>query len=470
MRARIGFTAIGFGAALAVAMPAAAQPAREHLDLVASLGGEYLGPQADYVQGVGERMAQAAGMRRRCVFTVLNSEVVNAFTAPPGCYVYVTRGLLSIMNSEAELAGVLGHELGHVSAQHARRQEQAEQITGLAAALVGAATKSGAAGKIAGRIGKLGTLGYSRSQEYEADQLALGYMPLAGYAPEGLTRVLGDLQREDAFTARTSGRSDAGGTPVWARTHPLTTDRIQRVEAQVARTSLAEGLGLEEEPYLTAINGLPYSGDPAQGFVRGGSYVHPSLGIRFDAPRGFALTNEAEAVKIVGPGGTLAEFTGGRATARQLDRFAHESLMRVIQRGRHELDPPQRTVINGLDVVILPARTFSGGRPVDLVSVAYSLGGDEAYGFIAMTPAGQAATFDAMFNSFRRLSDRERRTFGGKRIAVTTVKSGDTSESLAALMPPERDRLARFEMLNGLEPGEQPRPGSKVKVVVDGRR
>lgn len=462
---------IGLVVALAVAFPAAAQPAREHMELVTSLGGQYLGPQADYVQRVGDRMAQAAGMRRRCVFTVLNSEVVNAFTAPPGCYVYITRGLLSIMNSEAELAAVLGHELGHVTAQHAQRQEQAEQLSGLAAALVGAATKSNAAGKIASRVAKLGTLGYSRNQEYEADQLALSYLPQAGYAPEGLTRVLADLQREDEFSARTTGQADAGGTPVWARTHPLTTDRIQRAQAQVAKISLAEGLALEEGPYLAAIEGLPYAEDAgAQGFVRGGSYVHPSLGIRFDAPRGFALTNETEAVRIVGPTGKLAEFTGGRATVRNLDRFAQDALLRVIQRGRHEMGQPQRRLINGVEAVVVPARASSAGRAVDLVAVAYALGGDEAYAFVAMAPAGEAALFDPMFNSFRRLDERERRSFGGKRIAVATVRSGDTAESLAGLMPPERDRLARFEMLNGLAPGEQPRVGSKVKVVVDGRR
>lgn len=461
---------IGLVAAMAVAAPAAAQPAREHMELVTSLGGQYLGSQADYVQRVGDRMAQAAGMRRRCVFTVLNSEVVNAFTAPPGCYVYITRGLLSIMNSEAELAAVLGHELGHVSAQHAQRQEQAEQLSGIAAALVGAATKSNAAGKIASRVAKLGTLGYSRSQEYEADQLALTYLPAAGYAPEGLTLVLADLQREDEFNARTTGQSDAGAAPVWARTHPLTTDRIQRAQAQVAKISVAEGLALDPEPFLAALDGMPYADDPAQGFVRGGAYVHPELGIRFDAPRGFALTNEAEAVKIVGPAGTLAEFTGGQATVRQLDRFAQQSLMRVIQRGRHEMGQPRWTTINGVEAVVLPARASSAGRPVDLVAVAYALGGDEAYAFVAMAPAGEAAQFDPMFNSFRRLSDRERRGLGGKRIAVVTVKSADTAESLAALMPPERDRLARFEMLNGLRPGEQPRPGTQVKVVVEGRR
>ena len=467
MRAVIGFAV---ALALAVASPAAAQPAREHMELVTSLGGQFLGPQADYVQQVGDRMAQAAGMRRRCVFTVLNSEVVNAFTAPPGCYVYITRGLLSIMNSEAELAAVLGHELGHVSAQHAQRQEQAEALSGIAAALVGAATKSNTAGKIASRVAKLGTLSYSRSQEYEADQLAIGYLPQAGYDPEGLTRVLGDLQREDEFNARTTGQSDSRAAPAWARTHPLTTDRIQRAQAQVAKTPVAEGMALDETSYLAAIDGMPYADDPAQGFVRGGSYVHPSIGIRFDAPRGFALTNEPEAVRIVGPAGTLAEFTGGRATVRQLDRFAQDSLMRVIQRGRHELGAPRRTTINGVEAVVLPARALSGGRPVDLVAVAYALGGDEAYSFVAMAPAGQAATFDPMFNSFRRLSEREQSALGGRRIMVTTVKSGDTAESLSQLMAPERDRLARFEMLNGLRPGEQPRVGARVKVVVEGRR
>ena len=461
---------IGLAAALAVAAPAAAQPAREHVELVTSLGGQYLGPQADYVQRVGDRMAVAAGMRRRCVFTVLNSEVVNAFTAPPGCYVYITRGLLSIMNSEAELAAVLGHELGHVSAQHAQRQEQAEQLSGIAAALVGAATKSNTAGKIASRVARLGALGYSRSQEYEADQLALTYLPEAGYSPEGLTLVLADLQREDEFNARTTGQSDANAAPVWARTHPMTTDRIQRVQDHVARIAVADGLVLDQGSYLAALDGMPYADDPAQGFVRGGAYVHPALGVRFEAPRGFALTNEPEAVKIVGPGGALAEFTGGRATARQLDRFAQDALMRVIQRGRYEMDAPRRTAINGVEAVVLPARASSGGRPVDLVAVAYAMGGDEAYAFVAMAPAGEAGLFDPMFNSFRRLSERERRGLGGKRIAVVTVKTGDTAESLAALMPSERDRLARFEMLNGLRPGEQPRPGGQVKVVVDGRR
>lgn len=448
-----------------VAGSAAAQPAREHRELVSSLGGDYVGPQADYVQKVGERMAQAAGMRQRCVFTVVNSEVVNAFTAPPGCYVYVTRGLLGIVNSEAELAAVLGHELGHVAANHAIRQQNTETVTSLAAVLVGVATRSDAAGKVAGRVAKLGSLSYSRNQEYEADTLALSYLPAAGYAPEGLTRVLDDLRREDEFTARITGRA-AGADPVWARTHPLTTDRIRRASAQAAKSPADEGLALDERAYLAGIDGLPFGDDPAQGYVRGGAYIHPALGIRFDAPRGFALVNEPEAVRVTGPGGVLAEFTGGRATAPQLESYALETLRAVVRQGRHQMGAAQRTRINGLEAVVLPARATSGGRPVDLTVVAYSLGGEEAFSFVAMTAAGQASVFDPMFDSFRRLSEREAGGLGGRRILVTMVERGETSQSMAARMAPDPDPLGRFLMLNALEPGEPLRPGQQVKLIV----
>jgi predicted Zn-dependent protease len=457
----------GLVLALALAGAAAAQPAKEHAEFVAELGGVYQGPQARYVSQIGQRMAQAAGIRQRCSFTVLDTEVVNAFTAPPGCYVYVTRGLLSIMNSEAELAAVLGHELGHVAASHAQRQQNAEALSGLAASLIGAATKSDVVGAVAGRVAKLGTLSYSRSQEYEADALAIRYLPQAGYAPDGLTRVLGDLQREDAYTTRVRGKS--GGTPVWARTHPLTTDRITRAQAAAAASTAGGPLLIEETAYLLAVDGMPYDDDPVQGLVRGGAYIHPALRIRFDAPRGFAMANEPEAVRVTGPEGMLAEFSGGTATVRQLPGYAENVLRAIIRQGRSEMGVAQRTTINGMEAVVLEAHAFSGGRPVDLICVAYNLGGDETYHFVAMAPAGRLAAFQPMFDSFRRLPEREAAAVAGRRIAVVTVRAGDTAETLAGRMAGEGNRLELFRMLNGLEPGAAPRPGSQVKLVVDGR-
>ena len=123
-----------------------------------------------------------------------------------------------------------------------------------------------------------------------------------------------------------------------------------------------------------------------------------------------------------------------------------------------------------MPAVVLPARALSAGRPVDLTVVAYAAGGNQVYHFVSMAPAGQAGVFDGMYESFRRLSDRDAEAVGGRRIAVVTVRPGDTAETMSARMPPERDRLARFLMLNNLRPGEPLAPGVQVKIVTEGRR
>lgn len=437
-------------------------------EVLRSVGGAYEGPQSAYVSKVGERMAAAAGLAGRCTFTIVNAEVVNAFTTPPGCYVYLTRGLLGILNSEAELAAVLGHEIGHVAARHAQRQQNNEALTGLAAALVGAVAKSDVVGAVAGRAAKLGTLSYSRSQEYEADSLSLRYLPVAGYAPRGLTDVLDDLRREDAFTARVSGRTGRSG-PAWASTHPLTGDRIRRAAQQVAAADPADRSGLNTDTFLTALDGLTYGDDPDQGYVSGVAFTHPRLHIAFNAPQGFQLANAADAVRITGPNGMRGEFAGGQATSDRLEDYAAQVLRGVTGSASIEMGRPARTTINDLDAVILPARAATRSGPVEVVVAAYATGGGQAYHFATIAPAGQGGVFDPMYESFRRLSDREVASVGPMRISIATVRRGDTSESLAAKMA-GGDRLERFLMLNGLDRGEPLAPGRRVKVVTGGWR
>ncbi|WP_293904106.1 M48 family metalloprotease [Phenylobacterium sp.] len=469
-------TAKRAAAALALtvlALPAAAQAPRaaqaerrQQGEVLRSVGGAYEGPQAAYVQRIGERMAVAAGLGGRCAFAIVNSQVVNAFTTPPGCYVYVTRGLLGIMNSEAELAAVLGHELGHVAANHAQRQQNQEAITGLAAALVGAVARSDVVGAVAGRAAKLGSLGYSRSQEYEADSLAIRYLPLAGYAPRGLADVLDDLQREDQFSARATGR-DARAMPVWASTHPLTADRIRRAAQQGEATPPGAASDLNAQAYLSALDGLAYGDDPNQGAVNGQSFVHPGLRIAFEAPPGFQLTNAVDAVRITGPDGLRGEFAAGRASSVRLEDYAAQVLQGVVGQTPVETSRPRRTTINGLDAVILQARAQTRGGPMEVLVAAYAMGGDRAYHFATITPDGQGAVFDPMYGSFHLLSEHEAATLGTRRIAVVTARSGDTSESLAAGMAGP-DRLDRFLMLNALQRGEPLSPGRRVKLVVAG--
>ncbi|PZO49668.1 MAG: peptidase M48 Ste24p, partial [Alphaproteobacteria bacterium] len=209
--------------------------ARSHEQILAQFGGAVDGPLALYVAGVGERVAVGAGVGGRCTFSVVNSDVPNAF-AVPGCYIYITRGLLAIMNSEDELASVLGHEVGHVVADHAARRQNTATLTGVGALLAGVLTGSG---QIAGQVGQLYTLGYSRDQEFESDDLGVRYLRATGYNAYAAADMLQALGVNDALSARVNNRNAASATPAWARTHPLSAERVTRANAQAAAAACA---------------------------------------------------------------------------------------------------------------------------------------------------------------------------------------------------------------------------------------
>ena len=365
---------------------------------------------------------------------------------------------------------MLGHEVGHVARRHFARQRNQQVLTGLAAVLVGAVAKSEEIGQLAGKAAQLGTLSYSRSQEYESDTFATQTLPSAGYPRDGISSALAALQRQDEYATRAAGRAGSGAIPVWARTHPLTATRIQRAGKDTGKAPPVSGpLEVGEAAYLTAMDGMLYGDDPAQGFVRGAAFVHPGLGIAFEAPRGFSLTNGASAVGIAGPGGYRGDFTSGRLGGARLETHAGEALRAILGQAVAEIGSPRRTTINEIDAVALTARATSQGQPVDLTVVAYDLGGDSVYRFTALAPAGQTATFDPLFRSFRRITNAEAGQFGAQRIGLATVRGSDTSETLAARMSVSGDRLALFRMLNYLRPGETPAPGRRVKLVVERR-
>ena len=456
--------------------PALAQAGRgdkerqQQAQILDSFGGAFAGPQQAYVARIGEKMAVAAGMGGRCTFTLVNSEVINAFAAPPGCYVYVTRGLLSILNSEAELAGVLGHEVGHVTAKHATRQRNTQVLSGLAAVLVGAVTKSDQLGQIAGQAAQLGVLSYSRGQEYESDSLAVKYLPAAGYPSTGISRALAALQRQDEYAARAAGAMGGKAIPVWARTHPLTGDRIARAGKAAAAGAVPTGVQPPTEAaFLAAVDGLVYGDDPAQGFVRGSAFAHPGLRIAFDAPRGFNLSNGPSAVGINGPNGLRGQFSRGRLNG-PIEDYAAAVLRATLGQSAANIGQTRRTTIGGLEAAMVSARASSSNQAVDVSVVAYNLGGDAAYHFVTMAPAGQGPMFDTMYASFRRLTDAEAAQYLPRKIEVVTVRSDDTSETLSARMAGDSGKLELFQMLNAIRPGEALAPGRKVKLVTEPRR
>jgi predicted Zn-dependent protease len=417
--------------------------AEQHPQILGEFGGSYEGDEADYVAAVAERVAAAAGLPRQCTFTLVNTDVVNAF-AVPGCYIYITRGLLGIVNSEAELASILAHEVGHIVADHSERQQKRSIWRSLGVYAVGLVTGSERLTRIAGRAAALFTLRYSRKQEYEADDLGIATMTKAGYDPYAAADMFGALGRNERFIAQTSGRDEASSIPEWSRTHPLTENRIARARETAAATGLGEdALPEKKGPYLDRVDGLLYGDDPEQGFVVGRHFAHPLLRIAFTAPSGFTLTNSPAAILIEGPDGLRGEFGGGPMPADGLEAYASALVARLLQGAAAEIGPPARTFVNGVPAIIVPIRAETEAGAIELSIAAYDGGDGRAHHFIMLSPPAAAAdrTITELFRSFRLPSKRRpcvRASSGSSRL----VRATHRTRSLPAWPPITSSRIS----------------------------
>jgi predicted Zn-dependent protease len=440
--------------------------AEQHPRLLAEFGGAYRADEAVYLERLGARIAATAGLEGQCTFTLINSDVVNAF-AVPGCFIYVTRGLMGIVNSEAELASVLAHEVGHIVGNHSERQQKRSIWRSLGVAAVSVLTGSERLANMAGNAAAFFGLRYSRAQEYEADDLGLSYLRAAGYDPYAASDMLDALGRNEAFEARTRGHDEARSIPEWARTHPLTQNRIAR-----ARDAAAEsGAGPDELPenelaYLRAVDGLLYGDDPEQGFVLGRAFAHPVMRIAFEAPPGFTLTNSPQAIMIDGPDGQRGEFAGAPMPPGGLEDYASILLSRILGEAQARPGAAQRTLVNGVPTLFVPVEVATNEGAVPLSLAVYAGPGGGAFHFLMVSKPGSppAGAIADLFSSFRLLSAEEAATLRPRRIRVVTPGPGDDARSLASLMA-SGNPLDHFLMLNGLAADQPLRPGEPVKIV-----
>lgn len=442
-----------------------ATAARQHPQILAEFGGEVTGPTATYVKGVGEKIANVAQLPNQCVFTLINSDVVNAF-AVPGCYIYITRGLLAIMNSEDELASVLGHEVGHITGRHSQKRQTRATLSALGAIAAGILTKSGEAAQAAGQLGQVLTLGYSRNQEFDADDRGASYLKSSGYNMLAASDMLAALGANDALAAKTQNRTSGSQIPTWARTHPLTGDRVNR-SAALARSNGAtrENPPESARPYLQALNGLIYGDDPEQGFIIGRTFSHPKLKIAFEAPAGFVLVNGSQAISISGPNNMRAQFGGGPLPQGGVEAHATAVLKGLLGQTPAQVGQGQRATINALPSAYLPAQVRTQtGQVVEVAVTAYQVGAS-AYHFATIAPPNGAGPMQPMIRSMRALSDAEAASLRPRRIEIVQVTTRDTTQSLAARMAYSDFQVERFLTMNGLPAGASVRAGDLVKIV-----
>lgn len=395
-------------------------------------------------------------------FTVVDSPEVNAF-ALPGGYVYVTRGLMAYLTSEAELAGVLGHEIGHVTARHGVRQQSASTVAGLGAILgtvllPGMSNQAGAT--LMQSLAASWTAGYGREHELEADRLGAEYLAKASYNPQAMVEVIGVLKNQELFDAeqaRREGREPSRYHGTFA-THPDNDTRLKQVVGEAARYTVASPKPDDGE-FMRAMNGVYFGDSPEQGVVRNNALLHEKLGIALQFPQGWKVRNQPERVAAINPQqDAMMELLPGPKNDKPLD---------TLQKGL-KLDAGARFEsgsINGF-----PAGFAAGaqqGKPVLVAAINFS---GSQYLVAGITRDGAAyqrnkEAIKGAINSFHALSAGERQQARPFVIQVITAQRGMTLTSLAAHSPLGPYAESYLRLMNNLYPVGEPAPGQLLKVV-----
>lgn len=411
-----------------------------------------------YVSSLGRALAQKSerpGLPWQ--FAVVEDPMINAF-ALPGGPVFITRGILSHMNSEAQLVSVLGHEIGHITAKHSVSQISKAQLAqlGLGVAMI-ARPELQRFGNLAGQGLGLLFLKFGRDDEIQADELGFRYMVSGGYQPREMAEMFQTLQR--------LGGDRQGRVPEWMSTHPDPGNRVERTMERIAAATLPGGLQVERDRFLQATEGLVFGENPRQGFFQGSAFLHPDLRFRFDFPTGWKTQNQA--AQVVGISAqqdaiVVLSLAGNTPPAQALQQFLGQQ---GIQARGTSTAP-----INGLPAALggFVAQTQEGtlGGWVSFVQLD-----GNTYRLLGYTPAERASSYDALLrrsvSSFQRLTDPAALAVQPSRIRLVRTSRPMTIEEFNREHP-STIPLAELALINGVEASTRIPAGMLVKrIVVD---
>ena len=419
-----------------------------------------------YVETIGKRMA-ALSERPQLPwqFHVIDDSAVNAF-AVPGGFIYITRGILANMGSEAELASVVGHEIGHVTARHSVAQITRQQFAniGLGLGMIGLAVMgAGQMGSLLGQAVGSGVqvlfLKYSRDDETQADDLGLRYMSSAGYAPDQMPHVFHTLARQSEETPENAR------VPEWQSTHPAPENREQRIESEIQKLTPAQREGrVDAAPFLAKVNGIVYGPDPRAGYFDASNvFHHPGMAFRMKFPKGWKTQNLPTAVVGVSEDQDAA-IQLVMAKEKNVDSAASAFFSnRGIQRGALDERP-----LNGLSAI---SANFSAATQQGTLRgrTAFVELGDNVFQLIGFAPQdsflSQEKALDNALSSFARETDPNALSVKPWRVEIVTPVRSMTVEEFSQAFPGPVD-AKELAIMNQVPDGGRYEAGKAVKRVV----
>ncbi len=417
-----------------------------------------------YVRRIGESIVPHTHRPNlKYHFSVLDTPVINAFAAPGG-YIYVTRGLLAVINSEAELAVILGHELGHVTARHSVKAMTKQIIFGLGLIIASELNeKIKKYAPYAAIAGQLLFLKYSRDNEYQADSLGIEYARKSGYNPGEMVRFFDSLNRE---TARVGGSK----IPNFLSTHPMTNRRIQKVQEQL--TQADRGLQVNQNGYMQQLNNMVYGPNPRQGYRRNGYFYHPVMGFKFRTPAGWEYANSPQKVTFASKDGKAVLMLSAENSSKNLMNYSDSIATKLS--ASSILDQNQ-TYINGFNSLyksVLVRSSNSGQEtpnPDTQVDMTFIRKGNMIYTFLAMSQSNHFYKYERAFhrtiNSFSRV--RDPRILQAKPFRIQTRRVV-RPRSLVAFLQANRVQKRWYKQvahLNGLSLNSMLKRNQWIKII-----
>src|SRR5687768_3030765 len=417
-----------------------------------------------YVQDLGMQLARSSQRPNLpWSFAVLDSPAVNAF-ALPGGFIYITRGILPYLDNEAQLVGVLGHEIGHVTARHS-----AQAYTRGMGASLGVLVGSVFVPQIRpfsdlaeGGIGVL-FLKFGRDDELQADALGAEYAAAGRWDPEQVPAFLTTL-------ARIAEVSDRNGVPNWLSTHPQPENRATRVGETVTKLRAAGSFVVDRDGYLARIDGLVFGDNPEDGIVRGNMFLHPPLRFALEFPDGWEITNSDEQVVAQEPGNKV--FMVLRTIEPRLNRSLDQTAQQHMRESGYTATDMTTATIGGMQAVVGTyegnasgiGRVMARGAHIVLGRSTFFIGGIASPELFPRV----AADFDRAIQSFRQMSQDEADAVKPNVIDLYTVREGDSWQSIAQRAGKGLASANTLAIMNDHTIDQQPTPGTRLKIVVAG--